>query len=104
MLDFLILGVFAYLIFRIVHRVFFNIEQLFAKDTQPPSQTVPSQKKTSIPQPDNHYVPPPKFDPSPPVAPSTQKDKYAASRISNKSAPPEKEAKDNQAYSLNSEK
>ena len=104
MLDFLILGVCAYLIFRIVHRVFFNIEQLFAKETQPPSQTVPSQEKTSIPQQYNPYVPPPKIDPSPPVAPSAQKNKYAASRNSNKSAPPEKEAKDNEAYSLNSEK
>jgi hypothetical protein len=42
MLDFLILAVFAYLIFRIVHRIFFNIEQLFTKDTPPPTEPAPS--------------------------------------------------------------
>jgi hypothetical protein len=31
MLDFLILGFFAYLIFRIVTRIFTNIEQLFQR-------------------------------------------------------------------------
>lgn len=104
MLDFLILAVFAYLIFRIVHRIFFNIEQLFTKHTPPPTQPAPSQEKTSKPQKNNARLSPSKVNPSPPVAPSAPKDKNIASRDASKPAPSEKVIKVNEVSSLSSER
>jgi hypothetical protein len=96
MLDFLVLAVFAYLIHRIVRRAFSNIEQLFAKGTHPPTEAAPSQE--------NIIAPPPELNPSPYVAPSTSKDKLAASRDSNKPLSSEKVGKASEAFSLSSER
>ena len=104
MLDFLILAVFAYLIFRIVHRIFFNIEQLFTKDTPTPIQPAPSQEKTSKPQKDNVRASPSKVNLSPPVKPAAPKHKNIISRDSNKPAPSEKLTKANEVSSLSSER